>query len=460
MAWLWERRLYRPGLRTTDGRAVQVIYPGWRWGSWGPDFRAALLTIDGALTRGDVEIHVRARDWDRHGHATDPAYDAVVLQVVHELDDAPPATRHDGVAVPSVALSSALDAPVETLLASWRLGLLPGSASGLDSAFRLRSCLSSATAIPVLEHAGLERFRAKSSRFEGDLAIVTPGQALWTGLLETLGYANNTGPFRALAERVPLAEAMALARLEGDRALQAVMLGEAGLLPSQRGKASPDGYGHEVEEAWDREHRRATGPGLFWRWVGARPANTPTRRVVAAASLVGDAPGLPSARDVFSLLADVAPDAFPSVAARSLRRWLTREGPPYWRSHADFGHPLRRACAILGPQRAAEAVVNVVLPWAAALARTWDREDLVRAAEACYRAHPLLGGNHITRHMADQILGAQAGAVLTTACRQQGLIHIYRTSCDARDCATCLAGTDELRAKSYESGPVPFTHPS
>ena len=102
MAWLWERRLYRPGLRTTDGRAVQVIYPGWRWGSWGPDFRAALLTIDGALTRGDVEIHVRARDWDRHGHATDPAYDAVVLQVVHELDDAPPATRHDGVAVPSV----------------------------------------------------------------------------------------------------------------------------------------------------------------------------------------------------------------------------------------------------------------------------------------------------------------------------------------------------------------------
>jgi outer membrane protein assembly factor BamB len=93
-----------------------VIYPGWRWGSWGPDFRSALLAIDGAFVRGDVEIHVQARDWDRHGHATDPAYDALVLQVVFDLDNAPPPVRHDGVPIPTVRLSSALDVPVDQLL--------------------------------------------------------------------------------------------------------------------------------------------------------------------------------------------------------------------------------------------------------------------------------------------------------------------------------------------------------
>src|SRR4051812_12254544 len=83
VAWLWEQRRVPSTLPTVDGRTVQVIYPGWRAFTWGPDYVGALLNIDGALVRGDVELHVHARDWHTHGHATDPAYCSTVLHVVY-----------------------------------------------------------------------------------------------------------------------------------------------------------------------------------------------------------------------------------------------------------------------------------------------------------------------------------------------------------------------------------------
>ena len=60
--------------RTVDGRAVQIIDPGRLNTDAGPDFFNAKIAIDGRVWAGDVEIHVRASDWHRHGHDTDPAY--------------------------------------------------------------------------------------------------------------------------------------------------------------------------------------------------------------------------------------------------------------------------------------------------------------------------------------------------------------------------------------------------
>src|SRR5581483_2098177 len=92
-------------LETTDGRAVRVVYPGRRYGSWGPDFHGALLAIDETLVRGDVEIHVRGSAWSQHRHGGDPAYGAVVLHVVLAQGSRPLATRLDGQPIPTVELS-------------------------------------------------------------------------------------------------------------------------------------------------------------------------------------------------------------------------------------------------------------------------------------------------------------------------------------------------------------------
>ena len=75
------------GLRTTDGRPVEVVDPGlYNRSDAGPDFFNAKVKIDGLLWIGNVEMHVQASDWYRHRHDSDPAYDNIVLHVVMKDD--------------------------------------------------------------------------------------------------------------------------------------------------------------------------------------------------------------------------------------------------------------------------------------------------------------------------------------------------------------------------------------
>jgi hypothetical protein len=163
LAAAWEERRYPPaGLVDGQGHALRVVFPGRRWGGPGPDFRGAVIARpDGALLRGDVEVHRRASGWAQHGHARDPAYANVILHVVQVVDA--PTLQASGRAIPTVALRLPGAAPLPALAPCWP---------------------TTPDIMGVVEAAGRERFRAKVARFEGDLAVVDPDQVLWRGLAE------------------------------------------------------------------------------------------------------------------------------------------------------------------------------------------------------------------------------------------------------------------------------------
>ncbi len=85
--YVWRHKMFPlKGLRTRDGKPVEVFSPGIANSDAGPDFLGAKVKIDGILWVGNVEIHIRNSDWFRHRHDKDRNYDNIILHVSTELD--------------------------------------------------------------------------------------------------------------------------------------------------------------------------------------------------------------------------------------------------------------------------------------------------------------------------------------------------------------------------------------
>ena len=173
---LWERSLdLKPEVTGRDGTSYEVLFPGVRNQGAGPDFKGAVLRRDGKTIGGDVELHLDSGGWRAHGHHNDSRYRGVVLQVVLKAKDHTP-----GKCLPPTA-----EARFEI---------------GADSSARR----STPGETPDLEALGLQRFVAKSAGLKLEFESgVDADQAVYSALLDAMGYARNRRPFRALADRVP-----------------------------------------------------------------------------------------------------------------------------------------------------------------------------------------------------------------------------------------------------------------
>ncbi|HEU5348234.1 MAG TPA: DUF2851 family protein [Ktedonobacterales bacterium] len=88
----------------------------------------------------------------------------------------------------------------------------------------------------------------------------------------------------------------------------------------------------------------------------------------------------------------------------------------------------------VSPGRAAIVAVNVVLPFAAALATRRDDTALASRARAVYEAWPSLPSNQIVREMA-RTLGLVR--LPRGAAAQQGLHHLWQHTCREKQCGRC-----------------------
>lgn len=81
--FLWET-LWNTGIY--DGKNIFfVAFPGRRT-LYGPDFRNAVIFVNGVRVEGDVECHVRSSFWFVHGHHRNPVFSNVRFHVVTQDD--------------------------------------------------------------------------------------------------------------------------------------------------------------------------------------------------------------------------------------------------------------------------------------------------------------------------------------------------------------------------------------
>lgn len=428
--WL-HQRLQRDQLVSLDGEALQVLHPGFISREGGPDFRRAIVRFGNAPPlSGDVEVDVHAGGWIAHGHDRNPVFRGVILHVIWEGD------RPARGAPPTLVLRGNLDATLAELglwLDSEPGPVMPGNLRG-------RCCPALESLSPeeksrLFTEAAEVRFRSKAEQLQARARQAGWEQSLWEGLFRALGYKHNTWPMHRLAEQRPRWFAHGMSPIE----LQARLLGIGGLLPSEltRSCGGADRYLRRVWDFWwrDREEfEECILPASLWRFHGLRPANNPQRRLalathwLASRNFVRDlerwsTARLPEAGELASLLEtlQVARDDFWSW------HWTLRSAR------------MARPQPLLGPARATDLAVNVILPWIWARAVEGGNHALQRTIERRFQAWPAAEDNAVLRLARQRLLGDAPRRSMRRAAEQQGCIQIVRDFCDQSDavCTRC-----------------------
>lgn len=416
----WRNRSWTSdSLRTTGGQSLEIVFQG-RWApDSGPDFRdAAIAFPTGRLLTGDVEIHVLASDWYRHGHHNDPAYDQVVLHVITRNDLDLPVVRANGRPVDTVELS--IDDPT----------ILGCPTTEMPDCHRLAAKLPSGTLSDALEQLGDEWFLVKAGRLQSEMSLVGPEVTLISALFDALGYSQNRKPLRRLAGGVSL-DILQWAIRSGPSTVEGLLFGMAGLLPSQRQLASSDwqtdDYTAELESAWQMcsdPDRPSVLNGDDWIF-SVRPTNSPPRRLGAAARLVS--PGLD--RLIDSWLRAVAFEPFELSAL--LTALVVQDGESYWAWHSDFGRPMPNVpVALIGRNRAIEIVANVALPFVHALASMSTQSTHAANAMTAFGLLAAPSWNIATRSAIELVRHPDLAKLAAGARRRQGLQWLYRSYCE------------------------------
>lgn len=403
-------------MRTDDSREVRVRSPGRENTDSGPDFLDATIILDDEILTGDIELHLRSSDWRAHGHHLDPHFNGVILQVVLWHDSHTPARLENGRTVPTVPLHEHLNGSLDDLtLRAEKDELPPRPCRKAQQHFGAEGLGR------ILEWNGVERFYLKAASFEMEMITEEPSEVLYRGLMGALGYAKNKGAFRELARRLPLSvlEAFAIERRPPDRKhlLQALVLGGAGLLPSQCGGKSylpVSALTAELEAAWHSLGSPSLMNRADWHFFRMHPRNFPTHRLLGAAEVIERhvEKGLLAA--TIAAVKEASSERHPTAIERvfMVRGWV-------------------------GRGRAREMAINVILPFSFAWAEANVSKTLGGHALELYRTYPKSGENRTTRLLGKILANGERGSLERRAVHQQGLIHIYKSFCQTDRCGIC-----------------------
>ena len=180
-----------------------------------------------------------------------------------------------------------------------------------------------------------------------------------------------------------------------------------------------------------------------WQFFRLRPQNFPTRRIAGVAGLVAKFQRLGILE---FLLHDIKNKHIPHQEInRSLCQFFTIETDEFWRYHYDFKMRKERAATgnlgmLIGKQRAADLVINIVFPLIVFYAEETGDGTLQNKILELYNCHPQLQENSVTRQMRKKIEldKRQLTGASYNVCLQQGLLHLAHNLCADGMCRQCL----------------------
>ncbi|MDE6552460.1 MAG: DUF2851 family protein [Muribaculaceae bacterium] len=418
---LWAHRMFGLSFPLDSGEMVRVLDPGTLNRDAGPDFFNAKVKINDRMWAGNIEIHMKASDWHRHGHSSDPAYDNVILHVVAHSDTR--ILRKDGSELPQMKV-----ALPENFYHTF--AYLTQTNSDIRCASRIQQ-IDALRRADWIETLTIERLQHKAARIE-DALRDTHGDwnaACFITLARALGFGLNGIPFEMLAQSIDLNHL----RRHTDNIIQmeAIFFGQAGML-------DPNTYtGDRRYQLMCREYQFLARkysmhpiPRTAWKFARTRPQNLPYRRIALLAKAMSEMP------DLMQRIVQTGGD---EDKLRPLFRWQVDQ---YWSRRLTFGGDCQTEAnpPSLSEPSISVLLINVAAPLLYAYALLHCDHEMKEAAIALLTELPP-ERNAIIRSW------QQLGLTAKDAGSSQALIHLRKEYCERHECLHCRFGHAILRSE-------------
>ncbi|MEI7663611.1 MAG: DUF2851 family protein [Bacteroidota bacterium] len=411
LSYLWKSRQLYPDLKTEAGDTLTILHPGDQNRDGGPDFFNARLRIGDTTWAGNVEIHVRASHWFKHGHQFDPAYDNAILHVVYEADlavDHPDGGPMQTLVVKDRFPERILDRYQQMMINQQWIPCYNQLQGVAETGFSLW-----APGLAV-ERLVCKAFNVKQlwGNCKADWE-----ETFYQHMACSFGFKINGVPFELLAKSLPLK----IVRKHSEQVLQleALFFGQSGLLDNSIEGDYPKALLHEYQ-FMKKKYNLKSVPAGTWKFLRLRPMNFPTIRISQWVDFL-----VSTHLKFFELIED---GSFSEVL-----KALNICASSYWDTHYVFGKETACQRKIIGRDSINLLIINGIVPLMFFFGLEKDQPAMREKALSFLEQ---VNGEHnaeISRWTA-------AGLPIGTALHTQALLHLKRYYCEKKRCLDCRIG--------------------
>ncbi len=418
--YLWSNKLLSPDLKTANNQDITIINQGRQNRDSGPDFFNARIKINGQLWAGNVEIHVKSSDWEKHGHDYDDNYDNIILHVVYINDKI--IKRKSGEVLPCLEISGHFDENIiniyENFMAS-KTWIACANTINRVNHFEIHSWL---------DKLGVERLEIKSNQFTKQLQETKNDfqQLFYQKLARAFGFNTNSQAFEMMASILPFATFKK--NLNNRLQIEAILYGQAGFL----NKEFHDIYPRQLKKEFNFLANKYSIIPLdikLWKHMRLRPVNFPSIRISQFAALLEK-----SGHDLLNI-----------IEAERLNTVISLfdcEASEYWDTHFRFDKKVDKSSRKkLGITSINLILINTIIPFLFTYGRLNNKPGMEEKA-INWLEQIKAENNLIIRNFKN------LGIHPKTAFHSQALIHLQKNYCERKDCLNCRIGHNIISGKS------------
>jgi hypothetical protein len=415
---VWKYQLFNSQhLVSIDGKAIEIIHPGYAHVNAGPDFISAKIKIDGILWAGNVEIHVNAAEWYHHQHHKDAAYNNVILHVVF-TDDGGICTTQNNLQLHTLELKNLIDA--HTLQAYQHLCADMRELPCKDWWVKIEKSIVENWLLRLC----IERLMGKCQYLKARLNTIHHhwDQLFFEIVARQLGFHINAEPMERLAKSIKIEW---LQKLNGQPlSIEALLFGQAGMLQ----RTFEEEYPNELKKEYEylqKKYKLVPMDMSTWKFSRLRPSNFPTLRIAQLASIFRKNPRFFS--EIIAL-----------TEMEKVEDFFDIKLPEYWNTHYRFEKESAWQLKQFGVDSVEQLIQNTVcIIWLLYGDVKCEEEYKIKCLQLLEHLKP--ERNRYTK----QFDGCNYP--LESSIQSQGQRFLWENYCDHKKCLTCSIGIHGLK---------------